>query len=273
MTRCSAFLAVLVAGSVLGWATGIAVSPALVELVLPPGSVYADYIKVTNLTRVAVQINARAMGFTAPLGLPQLIDPTIDTYPYSGREVLKLEPESAVLGPEETKLFKFTLSMPVELSPYGGRYVAAVFTAVPVEAPMVQVLTAPRVATLFLVSPGLDVAPQLKFQDISIRQDSANPRKVVLEATVVNDGNVHISADQIIGWIVVTDSDGYIIDHFKVWTHTMLPDNTYRHVEEWMAPDTLPSGTYLFHLILTIFTPLGTPPQHYNLTLPAELRF
>ena len=73
--------------------------------------------------------------------------------------------------------------------------------------------------------------------------------------------------------INVADEDGYIIDSFKVNTHTMLPGNSYTHREEWNAPDYLVSGTYQFRLTVLIFGKVGTEPQEYKLVVPVKLEF
>lgn len=254
-------------------AGGIAVSPLIVDIVLPPGSVYRDVLMVTNTGDEAVNVRATTLSFIAPQGIPKFLTPDVDRYPYGGRALLQVEPMEQEVGPGQTAFFTYTLTMPETLEPWGGRYVAAVFQAVPKTVGEAQVVVATRVATIFLISPGRDAAPHFTIRNIRIYQAEDNPRQVILEADVLNDGNLHVSRDQIIGWIYITDADGYLIDWFQVETHTMLPDNEYLHREVWTAPDDLPPGTYQFHLDLWVFGPFGQKTQQYFITFPIELKF
>ena len=252
---------------------GISLSPTLTEIVLPPGSSYQDQLYITNTGDEPIIVEARVLGFMAPEGIPILLEPELDHYPYSGREILKLEPAEQEIDPGQTAVFTYTLNMPETLEPFGGRYVAAVFKVKPPAQGEVQVIVSTQLISLFLVSPGPGAEPHLTFDNVRIYQSPTDPREVILEALVANDGNLHISYDQIIGWIYITDSDGYLVDNFRVKTHTMLPGNKYLHREKWEAPSELPSGTYQFHLDLWIFRPLGEEPQRYHLTVPVELNF
>ena len=252
---------------------GISLSPMLTEIVLPPGSSYQDQIYITNTGDEPVIVEVKVLGFMAPEGLPIFLEPELDRYPYSGRDILSVEPTEQEVDPGKTAIFSYTLAMPEDLDPFGGRYVAAIFKVKPVVTGATQVIISTQVASLFLVSPGPEAAPHLKFENIRIHQSQTDPRTVILEALITNDGNLHVSSDQIIGWIYVTDADGYLVDKFQADTHTMLPANKYIHREMWKAPRDLPSGTYQFHLDLWIFSPLGKEPQRYYLTLPLELKF
>jgi len=259
--------------ALVSYGGGIALSPLIVDIVLPPGTTYRGTLMVTNTGETPVSLRAHALGFIAPQGIPIFLTPDLDRYPYSGRDLLQIEPADQEASPGQTVFFTYTLTMPEVLEPFGGRYVAAVVQALPKVEGQAQVVVATRLATLFLISPGLGAAPHFAIKNIRIYQSSANPREVILEADVQNDGNLHVSRDQIIGWIYITDADGYLIDVFQVDTHTMLPDNEYLHREVWTAPSDLPPGTYQFHLDLWVFGPLGQKSQQYFISLPVELKF
>lgn len=254
-------------------AGGIAVYPLFQEIILPPGNSYSDVIYVTNTGDEPMKVTVRALGFMAPEGTPILLEPGEDNYPYSGRDLLKLEPTARVVGPGETAAFDFTVAMPENLLPYGGRYVAAVFRAEPTERGEGQVLVAAQVASLFLLSPGKAVEPHLEIGTPQIYQAVDDPRKVVLEVPVSNVGNIHISSDQIRGYVYITDEFGYVMDEFVAHTHTILPDNSYIHREVWHAPEDLPEGTYVLHLALILFAPDPTKPQYIFISQPIKLTF
>ncbi len=251
---------------------GVLMSPMITEITLPPGTSYEDDITITNTGDQPMVVEARSIGFIAPEGVPEFLDPLVDDYSYSGRALLTLTPAAQTVQPGEAVLFHYKVSMPEDLDPYGGRYVAGIFRVQP-PSNGGQVTVAAQVASLFLLSPGGDAAPHLAFEQISIYQKKNDPQTVVLSAKIANDGNLHIVSDQIWGMINVADEDGYIIDSFKVNTHTMLPGNSYTHREEWNAPDYLVSGTYQFRLTVLIFGKVGTEPQEYKLVVPVKLEF
>lgn len=251
---------------------GVSVSPVITEMTLPPGSSYEGKIAVTNTGDVPVIIEASVQGFTAPRGTPLLLDPSQDEYPFSGRELLQVEPDHLEIGPNEMVYFDYKVEMPEELEPYGGRYVAVVFKIRPGTSEA-QVVTAAQVASLFLLNPGGDVAPHFAMRSAEITQDPADPRRVIFRALIANDGNLHINAGQVCAMIHVLDKDGYIIDRIPLRTHTMLPGTEYTHVEYWLVPEDLPGGTYQFHLSVILFAPVGEKPQHFFYLIPIELTF
>ncbi len=255
-------------------AGGIAVYPLLNDILLPPGSSYSDVISVTNTGNEPIVVTAKVMGFMAPEGVPIFLDPAEDRYPYSGRDLLKLDPTQAELGPGQTVTFHYTVTMPKDLGPYyGGRYVAAVFRAEPKPAAGTQVVVAAQVASLFFLNPGGKAAPHLTLARPKVYPEPTDPRTIVFEVTVINDGNLHISSDQIRGYVFITDADGYVIDQFRAKTHTLLPHNAYVHREIWHAPKDLPSGTYVFHLGLVLFSPDPEHPQYLFISTPIHLEF
>lgn len=253
---------------------GVSVSPVITEMVIPLGATYTGQLAVTNTGDVPVVIEAYVRGFTAPRGTPLILEPSQDDYPYSGRELLTVTPAHQEVGPNEMVYFDYTIHMPEELDPYGGRYVAVVFKIKPA-ASEAQVVTTARVASLFLLVPTPDskVRPHFSIRGMEISQDPDDPRKVIIRSVIANDGNLHINAGQVCAMIHVLDEDGYIIDEIPLRTHTMLPDTEYTHVEHWLASDDLPSGVYQFHLSAIIFGAVGEEPQHFFYLTQAQLEF
>ncbi|RLE28380.1 hypothetical protein DRJ54_06655, partial [Candidatus Acetothermia bacterium] len=126
---------------------GISLSPLLTDIVLPPGATYSDVIYITNTADEPVVVQARALGYVLEDGVPRFLDPAEDTYPYSGKDLLTIEPTELTVQPGESVTFTYRLSMPEDLSPYGGRYVAAVFWVKPAAESEAQVVVSARVAS------------------------------------------------------------------------------------------------------------------------------
>ena len=266
-----AFLIVVIA-SVLTLA-GVSVSPVVTEVLLPPGTSYEGNIMVTNTGNDPLVIQAVVRGFTSPDGVPVFLEPSIDMYKYSGRDFLTITPTKQKVDPGKGVLFHYKVTMPKNLTPYGGRYVAAIFKVEPPSASGAQVVVTTRVASLFLLNPGGNVAPHFKFEDFRVWQDVSNPRLVHCDALITNDGNVHADAEQMYGFVQVVDRDGYIVGQMAWHPHTMLPDNAYRNEETWKAPEGLASGTYYFYMVAVVYRPDGGEPQRYLVTFKKELHF
>ena len=254
---------------------GISLSPLLTDIVLPPGATYSDVIYITNTADEPVVVQARALGYVLEDGVPRFLDPAEDTYPYSGKDLLTIEPTELTVQPGESVTFTYRLSMPEDLFPYGGRYVAAVFWVKPAAESEAQVVVSARVASLFLINPGGDVSPHLEFESLKIYQSPTHPRTVILEAQITNDGNLHLNSDQVAGRVFVTDEDGYFLEEFNFCAHhiILLPGNVRFRQTTWEVPEDLPSGVYQFHLDILVFGPAGTEPQRYLFSAPVELNF
>lgn len=272
-------LAIALGFSALLWtlatAAGISLSPLLTDIVLPPGATYSDVIYITNTGDEPVTVRAQALGYVLEDGVPRFLDPVEDHYPYSGKDLLTIEPGELTVQPGESVTFSYRLSMPEDLSPYGGRYVAAVFWVKPETESEAQVVVSARVASLFLINPGGATAPHLKFEDLKIYQSPTHPRTVVLEVRITNDGNLHLNSDQVAGRVFVTDEDGYFVEEFNFCSHhiILLPGDVRFRQTTWEVPEDLPSGVYQFHLDVLVFGPAGSEPQRYLFSAPVELNF
>ncbi len=265
-------LLIVAVASVLAVA-GVSVSPAVTEIILPPGTAYEGDIMVQNTGDKPIVVEAVVRGFTSPEGVPILLDPSIDTYKYSGRDLLTVTPAEQRIGPGKAVTFHYKVAMPEELDPYGGRYVAAVFRVKPPSATGAQVVVAAQVASLFLINPGGDASPHFTFRDFRVWQDTSNPRLIHCDVMITNDGNVHADAEQLYGLMQIVDQNGYIVGQMTWHVHTMLPDNTYRHEETWTAPDGLESGTYYFYMTSIVYRPDGSDPQRYFAAFKKDLQF
>lgn len=279
MRKIFVFTAVMLTVAVLSFAVwaGVGLSPLITELIMPPGSSHEGVVRITNTGDEAIVVKSSVCGFIAPDGVAVLLDPEHheeDLYAYCGKELLTVDPSEQTIQAGETFAFRYRISMPEELEPYGGRYVAAVFQVVPPDSDS-QVLVATQVASLFLINPGGDVAPHFSLEILEIHQDGTDPRKIYIRVQGENLGNIHLSRDQVFGIVHVVDEDGYIIDQFEAFAHTMLPgeENTHVHHEIWVAPDTLPSGTYFFHVLVIDFSPSDGEAMHYNFLRLVDLKF
>jgi len=252
---------------------GVSISPAVTEILLPPGTSYEGDIMVQNTGKEPIVIEAVVRGFTYPEGVPVLLDPAVDSYRYSGRDLLTITPTEQRIEPGKGAFFHYRVTMPEDPDPYGGRYVAAVFRVKPPAAAGTQVVVTAQVASLFLLDPGGDVAPHFTFKDFRVWQDAGNPRLIHCDKLVTNDGNIHADAEQMYGFMQIVDQDGYIVGQMSWKPHTMLPGNAYRDEETWEAPEALKSGTYYFYMTVIIYRPDGKEPQRYTAAVKKELNF
>lgn len=244
----------------------------ILEITQPPGSSYSGVLFVTNTGDKDIVVEARVLGFIAPQGVPRFLEPEIDTYAYSGRNILTIKPHEQKVQAGETTLFHYRSNMPNDLKPYGGRYAGVVFRK-KLSSSKGQVRVATQVASLFLLNPGGELSSHLTIDRTRIYQSKQNPRAVILEATVTNNGNIHASQDQIASLVNVLDEDGYIVDQFHLDSQTTLPGNTSVFREQWKVPKDLPSGSYQFYLTIMSFGSLGTEPQPFSIMQTVKLKF
>lgn len=253
---------------------GVSITPLVTDILLPPGTAHEGTIMLGNAGDAPVVVEARALGFTTFKGVSILLEPDMDRFPYSGRDLLTITPTELVIQPGAIATFYYRIVMPENLYPHGGRYVAAVFRVRP-PAEEGEVVVAMQLASLFLLSPGVNTAPSLHVENARVRQDDENPRLIRWTGLISNDGNVHIDDEQMEGFLQITDQDGIIVGQVSFNPRTLLPMNVRRLTVEWLAPDTLLSGTYQLKMTIFIhgYGPVENEPLKYTFISLVELDF
>jgi len=264
-----------VIGLVIGFATyaGVSVTPLLLDLNMPPGSSYKGVLKVQNTGTAPINIEAIVAGFwSSSSGVPRFLFGAEGevSYPYSGKDLLTIEPQSAVLQAGETKEFTYIVHFPILPEPFGGRYVAALFEATPVEEGSSQaggssIKVATRVACLFLLRPSEAVVSGTKIFDFKVGGgiESIKPRltndgqRLVIYTLFKNTGNIHVRPEEFHGTITILNAQGDQMAVLEIEPHNILPDTEYNLKNIWDLPDSLEPGVYTLKAKIELTDPYG----------------
>lgn len=202
----------------------------------------------------------------------KLSSPAAKDYPYSGEELLELEPGEAVLEPDGSKEFTYKVSYPKNTRPFGGRYVGALFQSTPIEEEDEgqgnQIKVATRVGTLILIRPSeellvgdefleFEVKPEIK--ELSTRTVYGGDRLLV-STLLRNSGNIHIRKKEFSGVIRLMNPSGELVKEIDISPHNVLPDTSYELTELWKIADEITEKelkSYSVSVSIEVQTPYG----------------
>lgn len=270
------FLSIVIAGSLsLTGTAGIDVTPLLLDFTIDPGGSGTGTLTVKNTGAEPIRIESQVQGFrTSPQGTPHFLsDSDAEDYPYSGEELLELEPGEAVLEPDGSKEFTYKVSYPKNTRPFGGKYVGALFKSTPIEEEKEesqgsQIEVATRVATLILIRPSeellvgdefleFEVKPEIK--ELSTRTVYGGDRLLV-STLLRNSGNIHIRKKEFSGVIRLHDPSGELVEEIDISPHNVLPETSYKLTELWKIPNEIEEEelkSYSVSVSIEVQTPYG----------------
>jgi hypothetical protein len=169
----------------------LSVSPSLYELKIPRGKSYTDAIRVTNVGKAPIQVNAYLSDFLLNS------EGKIDFFDAGAREYslanyMRLNPTSFTLDPQEEKWVRFTLTVPEDLK---GEYQVIIFFHT--QASRIksikgkQVLVAARIGTTVYAGVKSTINYSSEILDLFLRkdwQDSSWHYALIYN----NNGNIHV---------------------------------------------------------------------------------
>ena len=189
-----------------------------------------------------------------------------EAYPYDGNGLLTIEPAEAILEAGEIYEFTYTVHLPADLTPVGGRYVAALFESLPVDSDDgsgqagAGIIVATRVASLLLLRPIGEGAKEMSLlpEIESLTARLANGDTSLLVSTLLaNNGNAHIRPAEMSGTITIADPSGLTVATLDVDPHNILPATNYNLKEVWDLPEDLMGGEYSIHVAINVQYPSG----------------
>jgi len=262
---------------------GIAVSPLLMDFDMPLGESYTSVFSIQNTGDEAIKIRSLTAGFRVKdTGTPVFLFGAEgeEVYPYDGNGLLTIEPVEAILEAGEIYEFTYTIHLPEDLDPVGGRYVAALFESLPatdddVTAPAgAGIVVATRVASLLLIRPigegteEISVLPEIE----SFTARLANGDTSLLVSTLLaNNGNAHIRPAEMSGTITIADPSGLTVAMLDVDPHNILPATDYDLKEVWNLPEDRVAGEYTIRVVINVVDPSGithTVEESMTFSLP-----
>jgi hypothetical protein len=177
---------------------GLEISPPLAELKADPGQTVTAKVKVRNVTRETLIVNAEVNDFTAGNeedGQPRLILEEGEKSPYSVKDWITTISE-ITLKSEEQKPVTITLQVPQNASP-GGHYGVVRFTGTPPGVEGTGVSLSASIGALVLVNVSGDVQESAKIVELFTAQNGEKRGffeygPITLAERIENTGNVHI---------------------------------------------------------------------------------
>lgn len=266
----------IVAGMILGLAglmvyAGVSVTPLLIDLNIPPGGSYQGILTVQNTGKEPINIDSIVAGFyTKSNGVPAfLFGKEGETpYTYGGRGLLTIEPEHVVLQAGKLQNFTYTVKLPMDLDPFGGRYAAALFEATPVEEEEAKtggssIKVATRVVSMILMRPSEEIVVGAQMNEFDVQSEItnvnarliSNDAKLLVTTSFANNGNIHIRPEEFVGTITVTAPNGNVVKTLDIDPHIVLPDTTYSLKQVWPLLEDLTAGTYTIDVDISVTDP------------------
>lgn len=193
-----------------GGGQGLEISPPLLDLKGDPGQTIKSEIRVRNVTKDTLVVNAQFEDFVASGedGQPKILLNPDEKSPYSIKDWLGAT-QSVTLAPEQRETIPVTINIPQDASP-GGHYGVIRFTGASPELEGTGVSLSASVGTLVLVNVSGDVKESAKIAELFVSQKSKRASlfeygPLDLTLRIENDGNIHLQPK---GTIQVTNMFG-----------------------------------------------------------------
>jgi hypothetical protein len=180
-----------------GAGQGLEISPPLVDIKADPGQVIKTQLKVRNVTKETLVVEAEYNDFVASGedGSPKILLKDEEQSPYSIKDWLSTIP-TATLAPRQQQTFDVTITVPKDASP-GGHYGVVRYTGTPADAQGSGVSLSASIGTLMLVRVSGDVQESAKITELFSSRDGKKRTlfeygPIGIVTKIENTGNVHI---------------------------------------------------------------------------------
>lgn len=237
----SAVVGILMPFLVFAQSVGITVSPLTFELTAVPGETISNAVRVTNPTEGSVIFDMDVEDFTAAGEEGDVIVEVSEDETFSMRTWTAVEPERFTLGPGETQIVQFTITVPQNAEP-GGHY-GTILATVKGTLGVTGAAIAPKVGSLVLLSVSGAIREELFIREFLIPSYSeVGPVPIALR--LENTGSVHVKP---LGFVVIHDFFGSQVAQIDLPPKRILPGNIRRIDMEWSRR--FPIGKYTATLV------------------------
>lgn len=214
-----------------GSGQGLEISPPLVDVKADPGQVVKTQLKVRNVTKFPLIVEAEYNDFVAngEDGQPKILLNNDEKSPYSIKDWLGTIP-TATLQPREQATFDVTIAVPKNASP-GGHYGVVRYTGTPADTGDASAVSlSASIGTLILVNVSGDVQESGKISDLYSARDGKERTMfeygpVGIITKIENTGNVHFKPK---GTVRVSNMFGGKVQEFQLNANggNVLPKST-----------------------------------------------
>jgi hypothetical protein len=206
-------------------ATSLAVSPAVIEDIVKPGSDVDQTISIVNLTDIPLPIKATPRNFIPNEGVEGVSSTAFDASAW-----FKIEPADFILQPKQEMSVKVTITAPADTEP-GGHYATVYFEPLIPQSAVspTSSISLARVGVLaFLIAPG-DIHEKLDITHSSLRKwQMTGPVPFSLE--LENKGNIHTMPSAV---FAIDNMFGQKVGELMLPHLTILPGTKRTFEMEW----------------------------------------
>jgi hypothetical protein len=183
---------------------GLQVHPSNFDITLTPGSQTTETVYLVNRTKNPEPIKVELRNFTAQ-GVEGGVNLTTDDTTYSLAKWISVSPETAVIAPNQSQAFTFTITPPANAEP-GGHYGSLVFATDPSQKVNgTGAVLSEEVASLILARIPGNVTEDASIVSFAPGQNFYEFGPVTFNMLVKNTGGVHIQPQ---GEVVVKGTFG-----------------------------------------------------------------
>jgi hypothetical protein len=216
---------------------GIAIAPLVFEMTGTPGETISNQVRVTNKAQTITEIKMSAEN-VGPSDEEGHVAPE-ETSSYSLASWVSIDPQSVVLGPEESVWVDFKITVPANAEP-GGHYgtILAAGSVVASDQPTGATII-PRVGSVLLVTVPGSLTEKLNVLDFTAPKYSEYG-PINFEMKFQNEGTVHVKPS---GVITVTNWLGQKVAAIPFPEKNILP-GAARKIEASLGQHWLWAGKY-----------------------------
>lgn len=217
------FVAILFQGNVKGQeapsTNGLTVSPPTFEISGNPGNTVTNSVRLENMKTTAVRLAVDKRNFTA-IGEDGAIGLTDDTGTFSLASWITVDPSDVVIPPKSTRVFTFTIKIPLNAEP-GGHFGSLIFRTIPEESLSGSGATvAQEIGSLILLRLAGTTTENAKVESFTTSQSFYEFGPITFEERIKNLGNVHLKPS---GNVTITNLLGQKIATVPLITKNVLP--------------------------------------------------
>lgn len=208
---------------------GLTISPPSFELSANPGSQSKHSIRLENRNPHPVKIVVDRRNFTA-IGEEGAVGLTEEETSFSLASWIDLDGSEVTLPPGGTRLYNFTVNVPLNAEP-GGHFGSIIFRTIPASNVEGSGATlAQEIGSLLLVRVAGSQTEDAIIDSFAPSQSFFEYGPVKLITRVKNLGNVHLKP---VGTITITNMWGQQVASMNLDSRNVLPDSVRRLENTW----------------------------------------
>lgn len=206
----------------------ISVSPTVFELSANPGDSLFEQFRIVNGTDQDLVLSTTPKNFTAS-GEEGGVDLTEEETGFSLASWITVDPVDIVIPARGSKIFKFSIDVPISAEP-GGHFGSVIVKTEGVRVDQTGASVSEEIGPLILVSIAGDVKEEASIVEFKTAKSFWETGPIEFNTRVENSGNVHFKPR---GTIVIKNTFGSQETSINLEEKNVLPGTIRKLVNEW----------------------------------------